>query len=158
MYAGHGNDFPPSKLRSRTNILVQTGRHQRKNNNKEKLTENNAATEASNSYEAGTSSEVKNSLSFQRWNVVIITREILLKYSILLFVLFPVVFLLLLEVRAFEADRFARLNFFLIESQWGSSSSSHCCFLSDKALTHYCNNCLRPVPHLLYALWCHRYR
>ena len=78
MYADHGNDFPPSKLRSRTNILVQTGRHQRKNNNKEKLTENNAATEAINSYEAGTSSEVKNSLSFQRWNVVIITREILL--------------------------------------------------------------------------------
>ena len=33
-YAGHGNDFLPSKLRSRTNmtnVLVQTGKYQRKN-------------------------------------------------------------------------------------------------------------------------------
>ena len=52
---------------------------------------------------------------FERWNVIIITRGIVLQYSIFLFVLFPAVFLLLLEVRAFEADRFDWLNFSQIE-------------------------------------------
>ena len=75
------------------------------NGNKEKLNEHNSAVEANTSSEAGTSSEVKISLSFQRWNVTIITRGIVVKYSIFLFVLFPTVFLLLLEVRAFEADQ-----------------------------------------------------
>ena len=36
-------------------------------------------------------------------------------YSIFIFVLFPAVFLLLLDVKAFEADRFARLNISLIQ-------------------------------------------
>ena len=84
------------------------------NGNKEKLTEHNSAVEANTSSEAGISSEVKISLSFQRW-IVIITRGIVLQYSIFLFVLFPTVFLLLLEVRVFEADQFDRLNFSLIE-------------------------------------------
>ena len=63
--------------------------------------------------------------------------------------------LLLLEVRAFEADWFVRLNSSLIEVQRGSSSYCHRCFLSERALTHCCNKCLRPVPYLLYALYCH---
>ena len=40
----------------------------------------------------------------------------------------------------------------------GSSNSCHRCFLSDRELTHCCNKFLRPVPHLLCALWCHRHR
>ena len=40
-------------------------------------------------------------------HVTIITRGIVRQYSTFLFALFPTVFLLLLEVRAFEADRFA---------------------------------------------------
>ena len=59
------------------------------------------------------------SASRQRWNVTIIARGIALKYSIFLFVLFPAVFLLLLEVRAFEADRFAGLYKSLIEVRRG---------------------------------------
>ena len=43
----------------------------------------------------------------------------------------------------------------LPEIQQGNSSCCHRCFLFDRALTHCCNKCLRPVPHLLYALWCH---
>ena len=81
------------------------------NGNKEKLNEHSSAVEANTSYEAGTSSEVKISPLFQRWNVTIITRGIVVKYSIFLFVLFPDVFSLLLEVRAFEADQLAGLNF-----------------------------------------------
>ena len=73
------------------------------------MTEHNSAVETNTSSEAGTSSELKISLSFQRWNVTIITRGIVLKYSIFLFVSFPAVFLLLLEVRALEADRFVGL-------------------------------------------------
>ena len=46
----------------------------------------------------------------------------------------------------------------LIEVQQGRSSSCHRCFLTDRALTHCRNKCLRPVPHLLNALWCHRHR
>ena len=79
------------------------------------LTEHNSAVEANTSSEARTPSEVKISLSFRRWSVIVITRGIVLQYSIFLFVLFPAVFLLLLEVRAFEADRFDRLNFSPIE-------------------------------------------
>ena len=67
---------------------------------KKKLTEHNSAVEANTSFEVETSPEVKISLSFQRWNVIIITRGIVLQYSIFLFALFPAVFLLLLEVRA----------------------------------------------------------
>ena len=81
------------------------------NGNKEKLNEHSSAVEANTSYEVGTSSEVKISPLFQRWNVTIITRGIVVKYSIFLFVLFPDVFSLLLEVRAFEADQLAGLNF-----------------------------------------------
>ena len=110
---------------------------------KEELTEHNSAVETNTSSEAGTSSEVKISLSFQRWNVTIITRGIVLKHSIFLFVSFPTVFLLLLEVRALEADRFVGLNNSLIEVRRGNSSS--------------CHRCLCPVPQLLHALWCHRY-
>ena len=40
----------------------------------------------------------------------------------------------------------------------GSSNSCHRCFLSDRELTHCRNKFLRPVPHLLCALWCHRHR
>ena len=94
------------------------------------------------SSKAGISSEVKISLSFHRWNVII-TRGIVLQHSVFFFVLFPAVFLLLLEVRAFEADRFAGLYKSLVEVRRGSSSS--------------CHRCLCPVPHLLYALWCHQY-
>ena len=48
-----------------------------------------SAVGANMSSEVGTSSEVKISLSFQRWNVII-TRGIILQYSIFLFgVLFP---------------------------------------------------------------------
>ena len=129
------------------------------NGDQEKLTEHNSSVEA-NTSEAGISSEVKISLSFQRWNVII-TRGIVLQYSIFLFVLFPAVFLLLLlEVRAFEADRFDRLNFFLIKVRTGTGSCSSChrCFLFDRELTHCCNKCFRQVPHLLYALWCLRHR
>ena len=97
--------------------------------------------EANTSYGAGTSSEVKISLLFKRWNVTIITRGIVIQYSIFLFVLFPAIFLLLHEVRAFEAGRFARLNFSLIEVQRGSSSSCDRCSLSDRARTHCCNKC-----------------
>ena len=86
---------------------------------KDKATEHNSAVEENTSNEAGTSSEVKISLLFQRWNVTIITRGIVLFYSIFLFVLFSAVFLLLLEVRAFEADQFDRLNFSLIEEREG---------------------------------------
>ena len=46
---------------------------------------------------------------------IIITRGIVLKHSIFLYVLFSAVFLLLLEVRALEAELFVRLNFSLIE-------------------------------------------
>ena len=91
------------------------------------MTEHNSAVETNTSSEAGTSSELKISLSFQRWNVTIITRGIVLKYSIFLFVSFPAVFLLLLEVRALEADRFVGLNNSLIEVRRGNSSSCHCC-------------------------------
>ena len=55
---------------------------------------------------------------------------------ILLLGFFPAVFRLLLEVRVFESDRSARLNFSLIEVQLGSSSSCHRCFLSDRTPTH----------------------
>ena len=55
---------------------------------KDKATEHNSAVEENTSNEAGTSSEVKISLLFQRWNVTIITRGIVLSYSIFLFVLF----------------------------------------------------------------------
>ena len=71
---------------------------------------------------------------------------------------FSAVFLLLLEVRAFEADQFDRLNFSLIEEREGSSSSCHRCFLFDRALKHCCDKCLRSVSPLRYAMWCHRYR
>ena len=125
---------------------------------KDKATEHNSAVEENTSNEAGTSSEVKISLLFQRWNVTIITRGIVLFYSIFLFVLFSAVFLLLLEVRAFEADQFDRLNFSLIEEREGSSSSRHRCFLFDRALKHCCDKCLRSVSPLRYAMWCHRYR
>ena len=40
----------------------------------------------------------------------------------------------------------------------GSFSPCHCCFQSDRELTHCCNKCLHPVPHLLYVLWCNRRR
>ena len=76
---------------------------------KEKSTEHNSAVEANTSSQAGTSSEVKISLSFEKWNVTIITRGIVLHLHL------PAVFLLLLDVRAFEADRFARLNISLIQ-------------------------------------------
>ena len=59
------------------------------NVNKEKLTEYNSAVEANTSSEAGTSSEERISLSFQRWNIFIITRGIVLYYSVFLFFLFP---------------------------------------------------------------------
>ena len=64
----------------------------------EELTEHNSAVKVNTSSEAGTPSEMKISLSLQRWNVTIITRGIALKYSIFPFVSFPAVFLLLLEV------------------------------------------------------------
>ena len=85
------------------------------NEDKEKLTEQNSAVEANTSSEAGTSSEVRIKLSLQRWNVIIITRGIILQSSLFLFVLFLAVFLLLLEVRAIKADMFDRLNFSLIK-------------------------------------------
>ena len=125
---------------------------------KDKATEHNSAVEENTSNEAGTSSEVKLSLLFQRGIVTIITRGIVLFYSIFLFVLFSAVFLLLLEVRAFEADQFDRLNFSLIEEREGSSSSCHRCFLFDRALKLCCDKCLRSVSPLRYAMWCHRYR
>ena len=49
----------------------------------------NSAVGANTPSEARTSSQVKISLSFQRWNVIIITRGIVFRYSIFLFVLFP---------------------------------------------------------------------
>ena len=85
-------------------------------------------------------------------------RGIVLQHPIFPFVLLPAFFLLLLEVRAFEADRFTRLNFSLIKVRWESSSSCHCCPLFDRTLTSCSTKCWRPVPRLLYALWCHRYR
>ena len=97
---------------------------------KEKSTKHNSAIEANTSSEEGTSSEVKTSLSFQRWNATIITRGVVLKCSTFLFVLFPADFLLLLEVRAFEADQFSGLNFSLTEVRPGSSSSCHRCLSS----------------------------
>ena len=57
--------------------------------------------------------------------------------------------MLFLEVRAFEDDRFDQLYLFLFEIRRGSSSSCHRCFLLVRALTHCCNKCLRPDPHLL---------
>ena len=59
-------------------------------------------------------------------------------------------FLLLLKVRDFEAERFTRLNFCLIEVRRESSSFCH--------LTHCYTKCLRSVAHLLYVLWCYWYR
>ena len=107
-------------------------------NKGDKEAKHNSAIEANTSSEEGTSSEVKTSLSFRRWNATIITRGVVLKCSTFLFVLFPADFLLLLEVRVFEADQFSGLNFSLIEVRRGSSNS--------------CHRCLCPVPHLLYAL------
>ena len=80
------------------------------NGNKEKM-KHSSAVEANTSCEAGTTSEVKISPLLQRWNVTVITRGIVVKYSIFLFVLFPAVFSLLFEVRAFDADQLAGLNF-----------------------------------------------
>ena len=91
------------------------------------MTEHNSAVETNTSSEAGTSSEVKISLSFQRWNVTIITRGIVLKYSIFLFVSFPAVFLLLLEVRALEADRGTTGEFQLLPSLFMLSPSTSVC-------------------------------
>ena len=96
------------------------------NGNKEKLNEHSSAVEANTSYEAGTSSEVKISPLFQRWNVTIITRGIVAKYSIFLFVLFPDVSSLLLEVRAFKLTSWPGL-ISLIEIRQKSSSSCHRC-------------------------------
>ena len=64
--------------------------------------------------------------------------------------LFFCFFLLLLKVRDFEAERFTRLNFCLIEVRRESSSFCH--------LTHCYTRCLRSVFHLLYVLWCYWYR
>ena len=93
-YASHGNDFLPLNLdhgqtyRYRQVCIKETNNNFNKcikhevsaipyfhyNGDKEKLTEHNSAVEANASSKAGTSSEVKISLSFQRWNVIMITR------------------------------------------------------------------------------------
>ena len=103
--------------------------------NKEKLTQHKSVVEANTSSEAGTSSEERISLSLQRWNVPSSLVELYSNIPSSSSSCFPL--LLPLEVRVFEADRSARLNFSLIELQLGSSSSCHCCFLSDRALTQY---------------------
>ena len=118
-YASHGNDFLPLNLdhgqtyRYRQVCIKETSNNFNKcikhkvsaipyfhyNGDKEKLTEHNSAVEANASSKAGISSEVKISLSFQRWNVNMTTRWIVLQYSISPFVVFPTVFLLLLVSR-----------------------------------------------------------
>ena len=104
--------------------------------NIKKSPEHNSVIEANTSSEAGTSSEEGISLSFQRWNVNIITQGIALSCAIFLFVLFLAVFLLLLKVRTLEANRFARLNrgttgelklLLLLQQMFMSSSSSSVC-------------------------------
>ena len=93
-YASHGNDFLPLNLdhgqtyRYRQVCIKEMNNNFNKcikhkvsaipyfhyNGDKKKLTEHNSAVEANASSKAGTSSEVKISLSFQRWNVIMITR------------------------------------------------------------------------------------
>ena len=93
-YASHGNDFLPLNLdhgqtyRYRQVCIKETSNNFNKcikhkvsaipyfhyNGDKEKLTEHNSAVEANASSKAGISSEVKISLSFQRWNVNMTTR------------------------------------------------------------------------------------
>ena len=99
------------------------------NGDKEKLIEHNSAIEANTSSEARTSFEVKVSLSFQRWNVIIITRGIVLQYSISLFVLSPA-FSCCSSSPSIRGWQVRPAEFLSDRGTTGSSSSCHRCFLS----------------------------
>ena len=99
--------------------------------NKEKLTQHKSVVEANTSSEAGTSSEERISLSLQRWNVPSSLVELYSNIPSSSSSCFP------LFSCCPSKSECSRLNFSLIELQLGSSSSCHCCFQSDRALTQY---------------------
>ena len=134
---------------------------------KKKLIEHNSAVEANTSSQAGkifrgeneslvprieepSSHAVSLSGNDSSYSSSLLRNCTLISHFLLHLFLIFLFFLPFLRVRDFEAERFTRLNFSLIEVRRESSSFCH--------LTHCYTKCLRSVPHLLYVLWCYRYR
>ena len=80
----------------------------------------NTSSEAGNSSEEKISIIITCGLVVWKWHII----QLFITTLGFLFILLPAVFLLLLVVRAFEADRSTRLNFSLIEVNWSVTKQS----------------------------------